>query len=116
GTIGDFILLQVIGVSTFILSANSSSLIATRFGSERIVRVGTGRAVLSSLGFLLFALAGGGSPKLLIPLWIPMNIGMGLRGPTGYVAAIAAAGRNDARGAALIGLFQTGIMAAGTAL
>ena len=45
-----------------------------------------------------------------------MNIGMGLRGPTGYVAAIAAAGSNDARAAALIGLFITATIAIGTAL
>ena len=45
-----------------------------------------------------------------------MNVGMGLRGPTGYVAAIAAAGSNDARAAGLIGLFITATMAIGTAV
>ena len=45
-----------------------------------------------------------------------MNVGMGLRGPTGYVAAIAAAGSNDARASALIGLFITAIIAIGTAV
>ena len=45
-----------------------------------------------------------------------MNIGMGLRGPTGFVAAIEAAGANDARASALIGLFITGTIAIGTAV
>src|SRR5207244_13121870 len=78
--------------------------------------IGTGLALLSGLGFFAYALAGGNSPAWLIPFWIPMNIGMGLRGPTGYVAAIAAAGSNDARASGLIGLFITATMAIGTAL
>jgi DHA1 family bicyclomycin/chloramphenicol resistance-like MFS transporter len=44
-----------------------------------------------------------------------MNIGMGLRGPTGFVAAINAAGTNDARASGLIGLFITGTISIGTA-
>jgi len=116
GTIAGFIILQVVGVSTFIACANSSSFVAARIGTESAVALGTALALLSGLGFLGYALAGGNSPAWLIPFWIPMNVGMGLRGPTGYVAAIAAAGSNDARAAALIGLFITATIAIGTAL
>jgi len=116
GTITDFVLLQVIGIATFILCANVSGHLAARFGAERLILIGTGLAVASSLGFLVYALAGGNAPAWLIPIWIPMNIGMGLRGPPSYVAAITAAGTNDARASALIGLFLTGIMAIGTAV
>jgi len=116
GTILGFVILQVVGVSTFIACANSASFIATRIGTETAIRIGTALALLSGLGFIGYALAGGHSPAGLIPFWIPMNIGMGLRGPTGYVAAIAAAGSNDARASALIGLFITGTIAIGTAV
>lgn len=115
-TKADFVILQVVGVSTFIATANSSSFVAARIGTETAIRIGTALALLSGLGFLAYALAGGSSPTMLIPIWIPMNIGMGLRGPPGYVAAIVAAGSNDARASALIGLFITGTMAIGTAL
>ena len=91
GTILDFVILQVVGVSTFIACANSASFITARIRSETAITIGTALAFLSGLGFVGYALAGGRSPAWLIPIWIPMNIGMGLRGPTGFVAAIAAA-------------------------
>ena len=116
GTTADFIILQVVGVSTFVACANSSSWVAKRIGTETAVRIGTALAFASGLGFLAYALAGGNSPGWLIPLWIPMNVGMGLRGPTGYIAAIAAAGSNDARASGLIGLFITATLAIGTAV
>jgi len=116
GTILGFVILQVVGVSTFIACANSASFVAARIGTETAIAIGTGLAFLSGLGFVGYALAGGNAPAWLIPFWIPMNVGMGLRGPTGYVAAIAAAGSNDARASALIGLFVTGTIAIGTAV
>jgi MFS family permease len=116
GTIADFVILQVVGIATFIVSANVSGNLATRFGAERIIFVGTILALTSGLGFLVYALAGGNSPTWLIPIWIPMNIGMGLRGPASYVGAVKAAGTNDARASALILLFLTLIMAVGTAI
>ena len=107
---------QVVGIATFIVSANVSGHLATRFGGERVILIGTGLALLSGLGFLVYGLAGGNSPAWLIPIWIPMNIGMGLRGPASYVGAVKAAGANDARASALILLFLTVIMAVGTAI
>ena len=116
GTVTGFIVLQVVGVSTFIACANSVSLVSNRIGTATTIAIGTGLTLLSGLGLLGYGLAGGRSPAWLIPLWIPMNIGMGLRGPTGFVAAIDAAGANDARASALIGLFITGTIAIGTAV
>jgi predicted MFS family arabinose efflux permease len=115
GTVTNFVVLQVIGISTFIASANLSGSLMTRFGADTLILAGTLLAFGSSLGFLLYALAGGNSPWWLIPIWLPMNIGMGLRGPAGYVAAIKAAGSNDARASAVVSVFATGVMAAGTA-
>jgi predicted MFS family arabinose efflux permease len=115
GTVTNFVVLQVIGISTFIASANLSGSLMTRFGADTLILAGTLLAFASGLGFLLYALAGGNSPWWLIPIWLPMNIGMGLRGPAGYVAAIKAAGSNDARASAVVSVFATGVMAAGTA-
>jgi MFS family permease len=116
GTVTGFIVLQVIGVSTFIACANSVSFVTARLGTGTTIAAGTVLAFLSALSLFGYALAGGRSPAWLIPLWIPMNIGMGLRGPTGFVAAINAAGTNDARASGLIGLFITGTISIGTAL
>jgi MFS family permease len=116
GTTTGFIVLQVVGVSTFIACANSVSLVSNRIGTGPTIAIGTGLTFLSGLALLGYGLAGGSSPAWLIPLWVPMNVGMGLRGPTGFVAAINAAGANDARASALIGLFITGTIAIGTAV
>ena len=58
GSITGFIILQVVGVSTFIACANSSSWVAARIGTETAVALGTALALLSGLGFLAYALAG----------------------------------------------------------
>jgi predicted MFS family arabinose efflux permease len=115
GTVTNFVVLQVIGISTFIASANVSGSLAVRFGADTLIFTGTLLMFATGAGFLLYALAGGNSPWWLITIWLPMNVGMGLRGPTGYVAAIKAAGSNDARASAVISVFATGVMAAGTA-
>ena len=115
GTVADFVVLQVIGIATFIACANSAGALAGKFGAETMILAGTLLALASGLGFLIYGLAGGRSPLWLIPMWIPMNIGIGFRGPTSYVAAVRAAGRDDARASALINLFATVAMAAGTA-
>ena len=58
---------------------------------------------------LAYALAGGGSPWAITALFIPVNSGLGLRGPPGFYRAVLAAHGDDARGSALVIL---GIMAA----
>jgi predicted MFS family arabinose efflux permease len=116
GTTTDFIAMQVVGVGTFIAFANLAKPIASAIGTERTLAIGTGLALLSGVCLLGYAIVGGHSPAGLIPLWIPMNAGWGLRAPTGFVAAIDAAGTNDARASALIGLFITGTIAIGTAV
>jgi len=115
GTVTDFVVLQVIGIATFITSANMAGALAARFGAHAMILTGTLLALASGIGFLLYALAGGNAPLWLIPIWIPMNVGMGFCGPNCYVAAIRAAGANDARASGLLGLFVTVIIAAGTA-
>jgi MFS family permease len=102
GTIGDFILLQVTGIAFFILFANLASRIAARIGTEQAILGGTLMMVGGLGAILAYGLAGGRDPLLLALLWIPVNAGIGLRGPPGFVRAVIAAQGDDARGAALV--------------
>src|SRR6185436_9222942 len=55
GSITGFIVLQVVGVSTFIACANSSGWVAERIGTETAVAIGTALALLSGVGFFAYA-------------------------------------------------------------
>ncbi|MEO0616749.1 MAG: MFS transporter [Pseudomonadota bacterium] len=116
GTLTDFIIMQVCGITTFIAAANGAEYFVSRFGGERIVMFGS---VLSTLGIVaisIYALAGGHEPLWLVPLFIPMNFGLGLRGPPGFYAAIVNADGDDARGSALLILAIMLATALGTAV
>jgi len=115
GTLTDFVVMQGIGISFYIVAANSAGSLATRFGSERMIFIGS---LLGATGFtiiLIYALAGGTNPKLLWGVFVISNFGLGLRGPPGFYQAVVAAGDNDARGAALVLLYMLLTAAAGTA-
>ncbi|WP_141732078.1 MFS transporter [Oligoflexus tunisiensis] len=116
GQLSDFIRMQMIAVFTYILAANFAQKAVARFGSETMIRLGTWLAALSGLALFLYGLAGGRDPWMLIPLFIPMNVGLGLRGPPGFFQAIIAAKGDDARGSALVILAIMGTSAVGTAL
>jgi uncharacterized membrane protein YoaK (UPF0700 family) len=53
---------------------------------------------------------------MLIYLFFPMNIGLGLRGPPGFFQAIRAGGGDDERAASLTILAIMAVSAVGTAL
>lgn len=116
GDMMDFILMQAIGVTLFVLAANLTGSLVKRFGAERMIGTGTALACLSGLLLLGFALLGGGPVWMLTPLFAPMNIGLGLRGPPGFLRAVQAGRGDDDRASALVILFITGISAGGTAL
>jgi MFS transporter, DHA1 family, multidrug resistance protein len=105
GTLHDFIAMQVCGVTGFIVAANLTSRFAERWGTERIIFLGTGMALASAVTILAYAFAGGSDSALLPALFLPMNIGLGLRGPLGFYHGIVASGANSARGSALIVFF-----------
>lgn len=116
GAMHDFIVMQAIGVTLFAVAANLAGHLARRFGVERMIWTGTALAFLSGLLLLGFAATGGGPVWMLSPLFAPMNIGLGLRGPPGFLRAIMAGHGDDDRASALVILFITGISAGGTAL
>lgn len=116
GTMGDFVVMQAIGVTLFAIAANLAGGLAKRFGVERMIWIGTLLAFLSGLLLLAYGWSGGGPVWVLSVLFAPMNIGLGLRGPPGFLRAIMAGRGDDDRASALVILFITGISSAGTAL
>jgi DHA1 family bicyclomycin/chloramphenicol resistance-like MFS transporter len=116
GTLADFITMQVIGIAFFIAGANVSGRLAARFRAPRVIMGGSLLSALGLAGILLYALVGGANPFLLAILSIPMNLGLGFRGPTGFMQAIVASRGNDARGSAVVMLAILIITGLGIAL
>lgn len=115
GTLADFIIMQVSGISTFILAANFAGALAARFGAERMIWTGSLLAAAGATAMLAYALAGGMSALAATACFIPMNLGLGLRGPPGFYLAVMASQGDDARGSALVILAIMLATAVGTA-
>lgn len=116
GSLNDFIIMQVINISGFIIVANLTARIAERFGAENIILTGTVMAALSALALLAYGLTGGTNTLMLPLLFTPMAIGLGLRGPIGFYRGILASGANNARGSALIVFFIFMVTTLGTVI
>lgn len=100
--IKDFVMLQIVGIMAFILAANSSAWLATKFGTLRTIRIGTTIMPVAFLAILIYALAEGGSLYILVPMWVVVNFGFGIRGPIGFHRAITAARGDPSRAAAIV--------------
>ena len=116
GSLFDFIAMQVVGIATFIVAANFAGSLVTRFGAERMIGLGTTLALAAAAAILAYALTGGRSTVVIAALFVPMNVGLGLRGPPGFYRAIIAAHGDDARGSALVILAIMATTAGGTAM
>lgn len=116
GTLTDFIVMQVCGIVTFMAAANWASRAVRIHGVEQVIAAGTWLALAGALAQCLYALAGGTSALVITVLFVPVNTGLGLRGPPGFFRAILAAHGDDARASALVILFVLGAAATGTAL
>lgn len=115
GTLTDFIIIQISGITTFILAANFAGGLAARFGSERMIWLGSLLAAAGAAALFAYALAGGTNPLVLATLFVPVNSGLGLRGPPGFYRAVVASKGDDARGSALVILAIMAVTAFGTA-
>jgi MFS transporter, DHA1 family, multidrug resistance protein len=115
GDLSDFVIMQVTGILFFAGSASFAGTLAARFGTERMIWLGSLLSAAGALGLLIYALLGGGRPLMLASLFVPVNLGLGLRGPPGFMQAVLASHGDDARGAALVILFILLTTAAGTA-
>ena len=116
GELSGFITMQVCGIATFVIAANIAGRLTVRRGAETMISFGTVLSAIGSACILAYALAGGCNIWIVIALFVPMNIGLGLRGPPGFFRAVIASRGDDARGAALVILGIVGISALGTAV
>jgi len=115
GTIDDFIIMQMVGVTFFIFFANLSGSLVKRMGTERVIMIGTVVSAVGAFALLAYALFGSNNPGHLAYLFWILNTGLGLRGGPGFLQALVAAHDDDDRAAALILVAVTGLAAASTA-
>ncbi|MEO0438768.1 MAG: MFS transporter [Pseudomonadota bacterium] len=113
--ISDFIVMQVLGISAFIIAANSSGFVVSRIGAERVLYLGNTLMLFSAAALLLLAILGWVKPWSIWVLFIPLNFGFGLRGPPGFYGALKASNGDDTRAAALVVLYVMLLTAAATA-
>jgi MFS transporter, DHA1 family, multidrug resistance protein len=116
GTIGQFVWMQVIGISCFTVAANATAHWADRIGPERTVWSGTLVAFAGAASLLIDGIWGSGNVRWLIGLFAVLNLGLGIRGPVGFFRAILAGRGDDERASSLTILFILLVAAAGTAL
>lgn len=114
GELSTFVIMQLIGISLFIISVNLSDRLVAKYGSDTMIYFGSCLAAIGSVLITLFAVLGDGDPRWLWLLFAPVNLGLGLRAPPGFYQAVVATGDNDSRGAALLILFILGVAALGT--
>ena len=117
GSLSQFIIMQVCGIVGFMVLANlAGHHLLRQYGPERLISVGSALACLGALATLVYALTGGRNAIVITALFIPVNAGLGLRGPPGFYHAVLAARGDAARGAALTLLGIMGAAAVGTAI
>lgn len=115
GTIENFIYMQMVGVSFFILSANISGSLVKWWGAETVIWIGSIVSAIGATVLLAYALYGSNDPAHLKYLFWVLNTGLGIRGGTGFFMALKAADGDDDRGSALILVGVTAISALMTA-
>jgi MFS family permease len=116
GSLADFVAMQVTGIAFFVVGANLSGRLAGRFGVEPTILGGTALAAAGAVAVFVYALGGGTRTAIIMALFVPLNLGLGFRGPPGFMKAVHAARGDDARGAALVVLAILLTAAGGTAV
>ena len=117
GSLSDFIVMQIIGITLFIFASNTSHLLVERFGVEWTIWLGSSISAAGSLAILAYACMPLSHDAFILWALFPfVNLGLGVRGPPGFYQAIIASGNNDARGAALVMLLVFSTTSIGTAL
>ncbi|KJS23905.1 MAG: MFS transporter [Hyphomonadaceae bacterium BRH_c29] len=111
-----FIVMQVTGIIFFVIAANSASRLADMFGAERMILTGSILSALGLMGLAAYGASGGTGTLVIAAVFVPVNLGLGLRGPPGFFRAILASNGDDARGAALMILAILATTAIGTAI
>jgi MFS family permease len=114
GSLSDFVIMQVIGITLFIFASNTGHSLVERFGPERAIWFGSGLAATGSVAILIYAVVTlDPEPAMLWILFAFVNLGFGVHR---FYPAIIASGDNDARGVALVVVLVFAITSIGTAL
>jgi MFS family permease len=116
GTVRDFIVMQLLGISSFIVAANLSGTLVDRFSAEVVIVRGSLLALVGALLMLVYGLIGGREAPVIWLLFLPLNMGFGFRGPPSFLLALQVAGGDDTRASALIIMYVMLFTAAATAL
>ncbi|MCG6170065.1 MFS transporter [Leptospira sanjuanensis] len=114
--ISKFALMQTIGVAFFISGAVSSSSLTKKIKSENLLLFGTALSWVASILLIVYSIFGNNDPNWILAIFPLMNLGLGLRGPTGFLKGVIAANGDDNRGSSLILLSIITVTAGGTAL
>lgn len=114
GELSDFIIMQVSGITFFVIAANMTGVFTRWWGAERTIFIGSTMTAAGSVAIWFMSFVGQQSIYLLWFFFIFVNLGLGIRGPVGFYQALLASGDNDSRGSALIILLVMLFAAGGT--
>ncbi|MCE2028550.1 MFS transporter [Sessilibacter corallicola] len=115
GELHDFIVMQILGISLFVIAANMTPVFNRWWGDENSIVIGSVLTAVGCLALLFVAYLQLNSIVLLWLCFMIINLGVGIRGPVGFYKTLVAAGENDSRGSALLILFIMLFTAIGTA-
>ena len=115
GDLSDFIVMQVLGITFFVVAANMTGTFTRWWGDENSITIGSALTAVGCLAILTMAASGGRSIPLLWLLFAIVNLGLGIRGPVGFYKALMAAGSNESRGSGLVVFLVMLVTASGTA-
>ena len=115
GTLSDFIVMQVLGITFFVIAANMTGTFTRWWGDENSITIGSALTAAGCMAILIMAALEIRSLPMLWTLFALVNLGLGVRGPVGFYKALMAAGSNESRGSGLVVFFVMLVTAVGTA-
>jgi MFS family permease len=84
-----FVIMQICGVSGFMLGASRGGPLVQRYGAERIMRIGGRMQLLATLALALLGLLAFKHAAVMIIVWAVFCAGLGLRGPAAMTQALS---------------------------
>ena len=115
GELSDFIVMQVVGITFFVIAANMTGTFTRWWGDENSITIGSAMTAIGCVAILVMAMFSVRSMPLLWTLFALVNLGLGVRGPVGFYKALLAAGSNESRGSGLVIFLVMLVTAVGTA-